>query len=132
MAQESGNQVFHVLTDGQNYFATKLWFFRNTYKEATIQVLNSDDLNLNDHDKATPLHLSLAEEFCISIHSIDKPSRTQIRTEYISVFSQSHYFLPKIFRTLKKVVVLDDNVIVQRDLSALWSLDMERKVNGAV
>ena len=50
----------------------------------------------------------------------------------MSVFSYSHYLLPKIFRSLKKVVVLDDDIVVQRDLSALWSLDMEGKVNGAV
>ncbi|KAL7169430.1 hypothetical protein ACSBR2_034468 [Camellia fascicularis] len=131
-AKESENQVFHVFTDGENYFAMKLWFFRNTYKEATIQVLNIEELNLNDHEKATPLQLSLAEEFRISFHSVDKPSATGVRTEYLSVFSHSHYLLPKIFPTFKRVVVLDDDIVVQRDLSALWSLDMEGKVNGAV
>ncbi|KAM4079175.1 hypothetical protein ACB094_09G097000 [Castanea mollissima] len=84
-AKESRNQVFHVLTDGQNYFAMKLWFLRNTYKEATVQVLNIEHLKLDSHIK-----------------------------------------------NLKKVVVLDDDVIVQKDLSALWSLNMEGKVNGAV
>ncbi|THG07119.1 hypothetical protein TEA_025354 [Camellia sinensis var. sinensis] len=131
-AKESENQVFHVFTDGENYFAMKLWFFRNTYKEATIQVLNIEELNLNDHEKATPLQLSLAEEFRISFHSVDKPSTTGVRTEYLSVFSHSHYLLPKVFPTFKRVVVLDDDIVVQRDLSALWSLDMEGKVNGAV
>uniref|UniRef100_A0A5B6Z390 Hexosyltransferase n=1 Tax=Davidia involucrata TaxID=16924 RepID=A0A5B6Z390_DAVIN len=131
-AKESGNQVFHVLTDGQNYFAMKLWFFRNTYKEATVQVLNIEDLNLKDHDNTTLLHLSLPEEFRVSFRGVDKRSMIPIKTEYISVFSHSHYLLPKIFRTLDKVVVLDDDIIVQRDLSALWSHDMEGKVNGAV
>ncbi|KAA8517589.1 hypothetical protein F0562_015063 [Nyssa sinensis] len=131
-AKESGIQVFHILTDKQNYFAMKLWFFRNTYKEATVQVLNIEDLDLNDHYSRTLLHLSLPEEFCVSFRSADKLSMTQIRTEYISVFSHSHYLLPKIFQTLDKVVVLDDDMIVQQDLSPLWSLDMEGKVNGAV
>ncbi|GFY83896.1 galacturonosyltransferase 7 [Actinidia rufa] len=131
-SEDRGNQVFHVLTDERNYFAMKLWFFRSTYKEATIQVLNIEDLNLVDHDRATPLHLSLANEFRISFHNVGKPFRTHIGTEYMSVFSYSHYLLPKIFRSLKKVVVLDDDIVVQRDLSALWSLDMEGKVNGAV
>ncbi|XP_057513960.1 probable galacturonosyltransferase 7 isoform X1 [Actinidia eriantha] len=131
-SKDSGNQVFHVLTDEKNYFAMKLWFFSNTYKEATIQVLNIEDLNLIGHDKATPVPLSLANEFRISVPNIDKPSRTRSGTKYISVFSHSHYLLPKIFRSLKKVVVLDDDIVVQRDLSALWSLDMRGKVNGAV
>jgi len=132
MFQESRNQVFHVLTDGQNYFAMKLWFLRNTYKEATVQVLNIEHLKLESHIKATPLYLSLPEEFRVSFLNVDSPPMAPIRTEYISIFSHSHYLLPEIFQNLKKVVVLDDDVIVQQDLSALWSLNMEGKVNGAV
>ncbi|KAG5550091.1 hypothetical protein RHGRI_015143 [Rhododendron griersonianum] len=131
-SKESENQVFHVLTDGENYFSMKLWFFSNTYKQATVQVLNIEGLNLNDHDKATLSRLSLSEEFRISFHGVDEPSRTRTRTQYMSVFSHSHYLLPEIFHTLKKVVVLDDDIVVQQDLSALWSLDLEGKVNGAV
>ncbi|GJU16681.1 probable galacturonosyltransferase 7 isoform X2 [Tanacetum coccineum] len=37
-----------------------------------------------------------------------------------------------IFPTLKKIVVLDDDIVVQRDLSELWSLDMGGKVIGAL
>nr|XP_023919326.1 probable galacturonosyltransferase 7 isoform X2 [Quercus suber]POF01819.1 putative galacturonosyltransferase 7 [Quercus suber] len=131
-AKESRNQVFHVLTDGQNYFAMKLWFLRITYKEATVQVLNIEHLKLDSHIKETPLYLSLPEEFRVSFLNVDSPPMAPIRTEYISIFSHSHYLLPEIFQNLKKVVVLDDDVIVQQDLSALWSLNMEGKVNGAV
>ncbi|XP_052173452.1 probable galacturonosyltransferase 7 isoform X2 [Diospyros lotus] len=129
-SKESGNQVFHVLTDQQNYFAMKLWFYENTYKDATIHVLNVEDFNLSDME-ATALHMSSAEEFRISFPSTDTLSTTHIRTEYISIFSHLHYLLPKIFGNFKKVVVLDDDVVVQRDLSALWSLDIEGKVIGA-
>ncbi|XP_035545577.1 probable galacturonosyltransferase 7 isoform X3 [Juglans regia] len=129
---ESVNQAFHVLTDEQNYFAMKLWFLRNTYKEATVQVLNIESLKLDNHSKATLLHLSLPEEFRVSFHSVDSPLMAPIRTEYMSIFSHSHYLLPKIFQNLNKVVVLDDDVVVQQDLSALWSLDMGGKVNAAV
>ncbi|XP_010278892.1 PREDICTED: probable galacturonosyltransferase 7 isoform X3 [Nelumbo nucifera] len=131
-AKESSNQVFHVLTDGQNYFAMKFWFLHNSFKEATIHILNIEDLNLDFHDKKNLLHLSLSEEFRVSFRSINKPDAGQMRTEYISVFGQIHYHLPEIFHNLKKVVVLDDDVVVQQDLSPLWSLDMEGKVNGAV
>lgn len=130
-AKESGNQVFHVLTDRQNYFAMKVWFFSNTYKEATVQVLNIEDLEMNAQDKG-PLFKLSPEEFRISFRSVSRASMSQIITEYMSVFSHSHYLLPKIFQTLKKVVVLDDDLVVQRDLSALWSIDMDGKVNGAV
>ncbi|KAK4481244.1 hypothetical protein RD792_012127 [Penstemon davidsonii] len=132
-ARESEKQVFHLLTDTENYYAMKLWFLRNTYGDAAVQVLNIEDLKLYNHHKGAPLHLSLPEEFRVSFRRVDKlTSTTQIKTEYLSMFSHSHYLIPKIFQNLEKVVVLDDDIIVQRDLSALWNLDMGGKVNGAV
>lgn len=38
----------------------------------------------------------------------------------------------QLFPELKKVVFLDDDVVIQRDLSGLWDIDLEGKVNGAV
>ncbi|KAF5750700.1 hypothetical protein HS088_TW03G01039 [Tripterygium wilfordii] len=131
-ARESANVVFHVLTDLQNYFAMKLWFFRNTYKDAAVQVLNIEHLNIDFHAKATDLKMSLPREFHISFSSVDNQPSKYTRTEYITTFSHSHYLLPEIFKRLEKVVVLSDDVVVQRDLSALWDLYMGGKVNGAV
>nr|WKU84480.1 galacturonosyltransferase 7 [Vitis davidii] len=130
--EESGNQVFHVVTDGQNYFAMKLWFSRNTFRQAMVQVLNIEDLNLDHRDEATLLDLSLPQEFRISYGSANNLPTSSMRTEYLSIFSHSHYLLPEIFQNLKKVVILDDDIVVQQDLSALWSINMEGKVNGAV
>lgn len=126
--QESENQVFHVVTDRQNYFAMKLWFSRNKYMEATVEVLNIEDHKLENNKASTSIHLSLPEEYRVSFHKVDRPPTT----EYLSVFSHSHYLLPEIFPSLKKVVVLDDDIIVQRDLSVLWGINMDGKVNGAV
>ncbi|PIN01034.1 Polygalacturonate 4-alpha-galacturonosyltransferase [Handroanthus impetiginosus] len=131
-AKESEKQVFHLLTDKENYFAMKLWFYRNKYGDAAVQVLNIEDLELYNHQKVASLHLSLPEEFRVSFRTVDKMSSTQFRTQYLSMFSHSNYLLPKIFQSLDKVVVLDDDIIVQRDLSALWDLDMAGKVNGAM
>ncbi|XP_044473467.1 probable galacturonosyltransferase 7 isoform X2 [Mangifera indica] len=130
-SKESESQVFHVLTDEQNYFAMKLWFFRNAFKEATVQVLNIEKFSLDYYDKATLSHLLLPVEFRVSFRNVDDSS-TQERTQYLSVFSDVHYLLPEIFQSLEKVVVLDDDVVVQKDLSVLWNLDMGGKVNGAV
>jgi galacturonosyltransferase 12/13/14/15 len=41
-------------------------------------------------------------------------------------------FVKQLFPNLDKVVFLDDDVVIQRDLSALWEIDLEGKVNGAV
>ncbi|KAF4354446.1 hypothetical protein CsatB_003125 [Cannabis sativa] len=128
-AKDSVNQVFHVLTNAQNYYAMKLWFIRNTYKEATVEVLNIEQLYPDNKN----IHVSLPVEFRVSFHSIDSSSPiAQSRTEYLSTFSNSHYLLPQIFQNLRKVVVLDDDVVVQKDLSALWGLNLGGKVNGAV
>ncbi|XP_014523237.1 probable galacturonosyltransferase 7 isoform X2 [Vigna radiata var. radiata] len=126
-AKESLNQVFHVLTDRENYYAMKLWFLRNQFKEAAVQVLNVEQ----DSQMENQLPLSLPEEFWVSFRGYDNPSTNQIRTEYLSIFSDSHYLLPDLFSNLKKVVVLDDDVVIQQDLSALWNIDMGDKVNGA-
>jgi galacturonosyltransferase 12/13/14/15 len=37
-----------------------------------------------------------------------------------------------LFPSLNKVVFLDDDVVVQHDLSPLWDIDLSGKVNGAV
>ncbi|XP_071716362.1 probable galacturonosyltransferase 7 isoform X2 [Rutidosis leptorrhynchoides] len=122
-SKASGKQVFHVLTDKQSFFSMKMWFITETYKDATVQVLNIEDLNLKSHLFS---HFSMPQELRFSFSSA-----SESRTEYISVFSHLHYALPHIFPTLKKIVVLDDDIVVQRDLSALWSLDLDGKVIGA-
>ncbi|WOK99659.1 galacturonosyltransferase 14 [Canna indica] len=38
----------------------------------------------------------------------------------------------ELFPNLNKVVFLDDDVVVQRDLSPLWEINLSGKVNGAV
>ncbi|KAK8338335.1 hypothetical protein V6Z12_A09G243600 [Gossypium hirsutum] len=131
-ARDSMNQVFHVLTNGQNYYAMKHWFLGNTFKDAIVEVLNIDPFIPDFYDKTTPSHLNLPTEFRVSFHGINNASAMHSRTQYISIFSHSHYLLPEIFKNLEKVVVLDDDVVVQQDLSTLWSLNMGQKVMGAI
>ncbi|KAL8526385.1 hypothetical protein ACS0TY_015556 [Phlomoides rotata] len=131
-AKESGKQVFHLLTDRENYYAMNFWFSGNKYGDAAVQVLNIEDPKLYNHPKVAPIHLSLPGEFRVTFRRVDKLSKVQFRTLYLSMISHSLYLLPEIFQSLKKVVVLDDDVIVQRDLSGLWNLNMGGKVNGAV
>ncbi|KAJ8753908.1 hypothetical protein K2173_000162 [Erythroxylum novogranatense] len=128
-ARDSRNLVFHVLTDGQNYYGMKLWFFKNTYQEAAVQVLNIEGLNLKIHDKGALSSMFLPVEFRVSFYGFD---RAHSKTQYISVFSHVHYLLPDIFPGLNRIIVLDDDIVVQKDLSELWNLNMGKKVNGAV
>lgn len=52
--------------------------------------------------------------------------------KYLSILNHLRFYLPEIFPRLNKVLFLDDDIVVQQDLSALWSIDLKGKVNGAV
>ncbi|PKI44598.1 hypothetical protein CRG98_034953 [Punica granatum] len=127
-AKESRNLVFHVLTDQENFYAIERWFSGKTYREATVQVLNIEKLELQDKENS----LSLPNEFRVSFHIVDGQDTLKMRTQYLSTFSNSHFLLPEIFPNLEKIVVLDDDVVVRRDLTSLWDLNIGGKVNGAV
>ncbi|KAH0466314.1 hypothetical protein IEQ34_006417 [Dendrobium chrysotoxum] len=131
-SMDTADVVFHLLTDRQNFYAMRFWFARNSYKDAVIRVLNIEDLNLSNLIDFGVTQLSTSEEFRVSIHNFDEPQLLHMRTEYISIFGHSHFLLPEIFKDLKKVMVLDDDMIVQHDLSTLWNTDLEGKLNGAV
>ncbi|KAK8936539.1 putative galacturonosyltransferase 7 [Platanthera zijinensis] len=131
-SEDSASMVFHLLTDRENFYAMKLWYARNFYKEAAIHVLNIEDPNLRTLNGLGMRQFSASEEFRISVRDLDRMHPLQMRTEYVSIFGHSHFLLPEIFKNLKKVIVLDDDVIVQQELLSLWNLDLEGKVNGAV
>ncbi|KAG0486013.1 hypothetical protein HPP92_008108 [Vanilla planifolia] len=60
-------------------------------------------------------------------------SKLQARSpKYISLLNHLRMYLPELFPNLNKVVFLDDDVVIQRDLSPLWNINMEGKVNAAV
>ncbi|CAM0873005.1 unnamed protein product [Alopecurus aequalis] len=130
-SEETSNVVFHVLTDAQNFYAMKHWFLRNTYRESAVNVINYEHIILENLPEFIMQQLYMPEEFRVFISSFERPTEKS-RMEYLSVFSHSHFFIPEIFKDLKKVIMLDDDVIVQRDLSFLWNLDMGDKVNAAV
>ncbi|CAL5098545.1 unnamed protein product [Urochloa decumbens] len=133
-SQDSGSIVFHLFTDAQNFYAMKHWFDRNLYLEATVHVTNIED-HLKPPKHADSLEMQQlwpSEELRVTIHNYSEPSQRQMKTEYISVFGHSHFLLPDLLPSLNRVVVLDDDLIVQKDLSSLWNLDMDGKVIGAV
>ncbi|GJP73953.1 hypothetical protein CLOP_g4617, partial [Closterium sp. NIES-67] len=52
--------------------------------------------------------------------------------KYMALLNHLRFYLPQLFPSLHRILFLDDDVIVQKDLSALFSLDMNGAVNGAV
>ncbi|GJP73955.1 hypothetical protein CLOP_g4619 [Closterium sp. NIES-67] len=49
--------------------------------------------------------------------------------KYMALLNHLRFYLPQLFPSLHRMLFLDDDVIVQKDLSALFSLDMNGAVN---
>ncbi|XP_074564106.1 putative galacturonosyltransferase 7 isoform X2 [Curcuma longa] len=131
-SEDPDNMVFHVLTNKQNFYSMKQWFAKNSYGTANIHVVNINELKLKHFINLDLEELSMSEEFRVSTHVVAQPSSLQTKVKYISVFGHCHFLLSDLFTNLKKIIVLDDDVVVQRDISFLWNLDLGGKVNGAV
>ncbi|KAL5863907.1 hypothetical protein ACOSQ3_001421 [Xanthoceras sorbifolium] len=114
-AMEPEKIVFHVVTDSLNLPAISMWFLLNPPGNATIQVQCIDEFRW----LSTKYNLTLK-----------KQNSSDVR--YTSALNHLRFYLPEIFPALNKIVFLDHDVVVQRDLSRLWSVNMKGKVNGAV
>ncbi|XP_048633838.1 probable galacturonosyltransferase 5 [Brassica napus] len=112
---DPGKIVFHVVTDSLNYPSISMWFILNPVSRATIQILNIDDMNVLPLDYA---------QLLMKQNSSDP--------RVISALNHARFYLPDIFPGLNKIILFDHDVAVQRDLSSLWSLNMNGKVIGAV
>lgn len=130
--QDPEDIVFHLVTDQQNFYAFKSWFPRKSYKGASFHILNIEDFqSVSTNSNLGAQKLSSSEEFRISFSRNIKNTQVET-TEYLSVFGHSHFALPDLLKNISKVIVLDDDVVVQKDLSSLWNFDLGGKVIGAV
>ncbi|KAJ0250786.1 galacturonosyltransferase 6 [Hirschfeldia incana] len=114
-SKEPEKIVFHVVTDSLNYPSISMWFLLNIPSTATIQIQNIDDMDVLPSD---------FDQLLMKQNSNDP--------RFISTLNHARFYLPDIFPGLNKVVLFDHDVVVQRDLSRLWSIDMKGKVIGAV
>ncbi|XP_062194721.1 probable galacturonosyltransferase 4 [Phragmites australis] len=135
-AKKPENHIFHIVTDRLNYAAMKMWFLSNPLGEAAIQVQNIEDFTwLNS--SYSPVLKQLESRFMIDYYFRSVQARPDENPKfrnpkYLSILNHLRFYLPEIFPKLNKVLFLDDDTVVQRDLSALWLIDLKGKVNGAV
>lgn len=113
-AMEPKKIVFHVVTDSLNFPAVSMWFLLNPPGKATIQVQSIESFDW----LSTKYHAALRQ------NSSDP--------RYASELNHLRFYLPEIFPTLNKIVLFDHDVVVQKDLTRLWSINMKGKVNAAV
>ncbi|KZV27586.1 putative galacturonosyltransferase 4 [Dorcoceras hygrometricum] len=135
-AKDPSKHVFHVVTDRLNYAAMKMWFLANLPGKATIQVQNVEEftwLNSSYSPVLRQLGSPSMIDYYFKNRRAESDSNMKFRNpKYLSIMNHLRFYLPEIFPKLDKVLFLDDDIVVQKDLTALWSLDLRGKVIGVV
>ncbi|KAA3464396.1 putative galacturonosyltransferase 13 isoform X1 [Gossypium australe] len=139
--------VFHIITDKKTYAGMHAWFALNPVSPAIVEVkgvhqfdwLTRENVPVleaveNHHGIRNYYHGNhLAGANLSNTTPRTFASKLQARSpKYISLLNHLRIYLPELFPNLDKVVFLDDDVVIQRDLSPLWEIDLWGKVNGAV
>ncbi|XP_065003435.1 probable galacturonosyltransferase 4 isoform X1 [Musa acuminata AAA Group] len=137
-AKNPSDHVFHIVTDRLNYAAMRMWFLANPPGKAAIQVQNIEEFTwLND--SYSPVLKQLRSQSMIDYYfrthhaTANSDANLKYRNpKYLSILNHLRFYLPEVFPKLHKVVFLDDDVVVRRDLTGLWEINMKGKVNGAI
>ncbi|KAK2380983.1 putative galacturonosyltransferase [Trifolium repens] len=139
--------VLHIITDRMTYYPMQAWFSLHPLSPAIIEVVA-----LLNFDRFTKKEAHVEETMekdqtvrsryrggssAIIANTYEKPNVIAAKLKvlapkYISVMNHIRIHLPELFPNLDKVVFFDDDIVVQTDLSPLWDIDMNGKVNGAV
>ncbi|KAL8089495.1 hypothetical protein AgCh_039097 [Apium graveolens] len=114
-AREPERIIFHIVTDSLNLPAMSMWFLLYPPDKATIEIQSIAKFKW------------LSNNIDITKQKEDSPD-----TRYNSALNHLRFYLPDMFPKLNKIVLLDHDVIVQRDLTELWKIEMMGKTNGAV
>ncbi|XP_042507873.1 probable galacturonosyltransferase 3 isoform X2 [Macadamia integrifolia] len=139
-AKEPEKHVFHIVTDKLNFAAMKMWFLVNSPTDATVQVENIDDfkwLNSSYCSVLRQLESARIKEFYFkanhpSFLSAGSDNLKYRNPKYLSMLNHLRFYLPEVYPKLDKILFLDDDIVVQKDLTPLWSIDLLGMVNGAV
>ncbi|KAF8406709.1 hypothetical protein HHK36_008801 [Tetracentron sinense] len=138
--KEPEKHVFHIVTDRLNIAAMKMWFLVNPPVSASIQVENIDDfkwLNSSYCSVLRQLESARMKEYYFNTNHpstlSDSSDNLKYRNpKYLSMLNHLRFYLPEVYPKLEKILFLDDDIVVQKDLTPLWSIDLEGMVNGAV
>ncbi|KAK2394435.1 putative galacturonosyltransferase [Trifolium repens] len=135
-AKDASKHVFHIVTDRLNYAAMSMWFLVNPPGKATIQVQNIEKftwLNASYSPVLKQLASPAMIDYYFKAHRATSDSNLKFRNpKYLSILNHLRFYLPEVFPKLNKVLFLDDDLVVQKDLTGLWSVDLKGNVNGAV
>ncbi|CAI9769764.1 unnamed protein product [Fraxinus pennsylvanica] len=138
--KEPEKHVFHIVTDKLNFAAMKMWFLMNPPAGAAIQVQNVDDftwLNSSYCPVLRQLESARMIEYYFKAHQTSSltagSDNLKYRNpKYLSMLNHLRFYLPEVYPKLNKILFLDDDIVIQKDLTPLWSVNLQGMVNGAV
>ncbi|XP_057980202.1 polygalacturonate 4-alpha-galacturonosyltransferase isoform X2 [Malania oleifera] len=139
-AKEPEKHVFHLVTDKLNFGAMNMWFLLNPPGKATIHVENVDEFKWLNSSYCPVLRqlesAAMKEYYFKAAHpttlSAGSSNLKYRNPKYLSMLNHLRFYLPQVYPALDKILFLDDDIVVQKDLTGLWSVDLHGKVNGAV
>ncbi|XWS39685.1 hypothetical protein CRYUN_Cryun18bG0076100 [Craigia yunnanensis] len=139
-ANEPEKHVFHIVTDKLNFAAMKMWFILNAPEKATVQVENIDDFKWLNSSYCSVLRQLESVRIKEYYFKANHPSSLSVGSDhlkyrnpkYLSMLNHLRFYLPEVYPKLSKILFLDDDIVVQKDLTPLWDVDLQEMVNGAV
>ncbi|BBG97449.1 galacturonosyltransferase 1, partial [Prunus dulcis] len=139
-AKDPSKHVFHLVTDKLNFGAMNMWFLLNPPGKATIHVENVDEFKWLNSSYCPVLRQLESAAMKNYYFKADHPttlssgaSNLKYRNpKYLSMLNHLRFYLPQVYPKLDKILFLDDDIVVQKDLTGLWAVDLRGKVNGAV
>ncbi|GAV60072.1 Glyco_transf_8 domain-containing protein [Cephalotus follicularis] len=139
-AEEPWKHVFHVVTDRMNIAAMKVWYrMRPVEGGAHLEVKAVEDyqfLNSSYVPVLKQFESAKSRRFYFENRAENETKDsgdTKFRNpKYLSMLNHLSFYLPEMYPKLHKILFLDDDVVVQKDLTGLWRIDLDGKVNGAV
>lgn len=139
-SDEPWKHVFHVVTDRMNLAPMKVWFkMRPVERGAYVEVNAVEDftfLNSSYVPVLRQLESAKLQKFYFENRAENATTDTHNmkyrNPKYLSMLNHLRFYLPEMYPKLHKILFLDDDVVVQKDLTGLWKIDLDGKVNGAV
>ncbi|KAM1692225.1 hypothetical protein ACFX2K_031867 [Malus domestica] len=138
--KDPSKHVFHLVTDKLNFGAVNMWFLLNPPGKATIHVEKVDEFKwlnssycpvLRQLESAAMKNYYFKADHTTTLSS--GASNPKYRNpKYLSMLNHLRFCLPQVYPKLDKILFLDDDIVVQKDLTGLWAVDLHGKVNGAV
>ncbi|KAL5562148.1 hypothetical protein UlMin_031895 [Ulmus minor] len=138
-AKEPWKHVFHVVTDKMNLGAMQVMFKLKDYNGSHIEVKAVEDykfLNSSYVPVLRQLESANLQKFYfenkLENATKDTTNMKFRNPKYLSILNHLRFYLPEMYPKLHRILFLDDDIVVQKDLTGLWRIDMDGKVNGAV